>query len=271
MPTVLCLYGASWIESVAGTMIGAGPASVSGTQAPVVTLLIVPLISALVGAVAVRYLLRSVIGCEITLGSAIVALVTGELAATLLLILLGMAVRDSGVLAATGAQRAWFLPGLFGTFVSYQVLQRAQPLWPRSRSLEPYLDRAADEVEPLPTFEDASYDQCVGAVRETSAALANAAIRAERDDVADVILNGLRYMDAATEALGRSAPPAKVPPRLQGELIEAVRVLREDIVESGREAALGNDHYRWRLSDSEGMRKIRAALRELAQLNIAVD
>jgi hypothetical protein len=231
---------------------------------------VVRLASVLVGAVAVRYLLRAVVGCEVSLGAAIAALVTGSAVSLGLQLVLGSAARNGGGLAMPATGMIWFATGLIGAVCSYLVLQHAVVSQPRAHSLDPYLNATGERLQPPATLDDASYDECVSAVRETSAALVEAATRAHLDNLSDVVLNGLPYLDAATDALQRAEPLAKVPAPLSNGLLEAVRTAREDLLGAAREAALGADP-RLRLADSEGMRKMRQAFRELAELDVAVD
>jgi hypothetical protein len=61
-----------------------------------------------------------------------------------------------------------------------------------------------------------------------------------------------------------------VPLRLHHELVEDAGTAHEELLTAAREAALGDDP-RLRLADSEGMRRMRQALRELAELGVACD
>jgi len=107
-------------------------------------------------------------------------------------------------------------------------------------------------------------------VRETSAGLVDAATRAHLDEVADIVLNGLPYLEAATDGLQRATPPSNVPPHLHRELVEDARTAREDLLTAARQAALGDDP-RPRLAGSEGLHRMRHALHELAELGVASD
>jgi hypothetical protein len=262
IPTLACLYGAGLIGGIAGTVVAGGPFEVAMAQlrGSLVTLLVVRLAAALVGAIAVRYLLRVVVGCEIPLGTAIAALIAGALVNTVGQIALGTAVPNRGP-ASLVASPVWFALGLAGTFVSYLVLQHGRPLAPSAPGLNPHRERPA-------TFEHATYDECVDAVRETSAGLVAATTRAPLDEVADVVLEGLPYLDAATDGLRRATPPANVPAALHDELVESAGKTREELLSAARNAAVGDDP-RLRLADSEGMRDMRTALRELAELGVA--
>ena len=232
-----------------------------GVRNSLVPLLVVQLASALVGAVAVRYLLRSVLGYEITLGAATAALVAGALVRTFGEFALFPTVGNLRDQAAVAAVPVWIALGLVATFVSYLVLQCAHSLQPSARApdpyLDPYTDPPAEDREPPATFDHAGYE-------------VDAATCAHLDEVADIVLRGLPYLEAATDALQHAEPPAKVPSRLHQELVEDARTAHEELLTAAREAALGNDP-RLRLADSEGMRRMRQALHELAELGVACD
>jgi hypothetical protein len=274
--TLLCLYGAGWIGGIAGMLLGGGPASVATAQGRswLVPMLVVQLVSAVVGAIAFRYLIRIMAGCEVRLGAAIAALVAGALVRTFGEYVLVPALDGFPDSAAPAAGLVWIALGLVATFVSYLVLQYAYSLRAAKRPLDPYLvpysDVVPDEQSAPPSPEQTSYDECVDAVRETSAGLVEAASRAHRDEVAAVILNGLPYLEAATEALQRATPPAHVPLGLHRELIDGAAAAREELLTAAREAALGADS-RLQLAGSEGMLETRQALHALAELGVACD
>ena len=258
--------------------MGGGPIAVAMAQARAsyATLVVVQVASALVGAIAVRYLLRNVVGCEITLGAAVAALLAGAVVTLGGQIVLATSLGQSHGLGVTSSAAVplLFVLGPVATFVSYLVLQYTRPLQTSARSLSPYLDAysgpSVEDREPPAALEHTTYSESVDAVRETSAGLVETATSAQLDEVADIVLNGLPYLEAATDALDHATPPAKVPPGLHRELVEAARATHEELVDAAREAAVGND-ARLRLADSEGMRRIRHALRQLADLDVATD
>jgi hypothetical protein len=269
VPTLLCLFGANWIGGIAGEFVGGGPVAVAMAQvrASYATLLVVQVASALVGAVAVRYLLRTIVGCEVTLGSAIAALLAGALVTMGGEIVLVTNLGNGRGLTSAAAVPVLFVLAPIATFVSYLVLQHTRPVGtPAGPYLDPY-PRATDEPA---TVDHGSYDVCVDAVRETSAGLVETATRAHLDEVADIVLAGLPYLEAATDALERATPPTNVPPQLHRELVDGARTTHEELLTAARQAALGDDP-RLRLADSRGMRQVRHALRELAGLRIACD
>jgi hypothetical protein len=277
VPTLLCLFGANWIGGIAGAFVGGGPMAVAMAQARAsyATLVVVQVASALVGAVAVRYLLRNIVGCEVTLASAIAALLAGALVTIGGEIVLARSFGQGHGLGVTStAIPLLFVLGPVATFVSYLVLQYTRPLQTSARSLSPYLDAysgpSVEDRDPPPAFEHTTYNESVDAVRETSAGMVETASSAHLDEVADIVLNGLPHLEAATDALDHATPPAKVPPRLHRELVEAARATREELLDAAREAAVGNDP-RLRLADSEGMRRMRIALRQLADLGVGTD
>ena len=78
VPTLLCLLAAGSVSSVVVSAASAGrgyPASVP----PLAFLVGAGLVEALVGAVVIRMLLNRVVGCDISFGSAFVALAGGSL------------------------------------------------------------------------------------------------------------------------------------------------------------------------------------------------
>lgn len=268
MPTLLCLFGANWIGGIAGELVGGGPVAVAMAQvrASYATLLVVQVASALVGAVAVRYLLRTMVGCEVTLGSAISALLAGAVVNMGGEIVLATSFGNGRGLTSAAAAPVLFVLGPIATFVSYLVLQYTRPVGSLGPYVNPYL-RATDEPA---TVDHGSYDECVDAIRETSAGLVDSATRAHLDEVADIVLAGVPYLEAATAALERATPPANVPPQLHCELVDGARTTHEELLTAARQAALGDDP-RLRLADSEGMRQVRHALHELAERGIGCD
>jgi hypothetical protein len=275
VPTLLCLFGATWLGGIAGEVVGGGPVAVAMAQARAsyATLLVVQVASALVAAVAVRYLLRTMVGCEVTLGAAIAALLAGALVNMSGEIALATTFGNGRGVTSGAAVPVLFVVGPIATFVSYLVLQHTRPLQSPVGSPTPYRntypDPTAGSREPA-TFERGSYDESVDAVRETSAGLIDAATRGHLDEIAGIVLNGLPHLDAATDALERAAPPTNVPPPLHHQLVDGARTVHEELLTAARQAAVGDDP-RLRLADSEGMRHVRQALRELAELGIASD
>lgn len=278
VPTLLCLLGANWIGGIAAQFVGGGPVAVAMAQARAsyATLVVVQVASALVGAIAVRYLLRNVVGCEITLGAAVAALLAGAVVTLGGQIVLATSFGQGHGLGVTSSAAVplLFVLGPVATFVSYLVLQYTRPLQPSARSLSPYRDpslgQRIEDRDPPAAFERTTYNESVDAVRETSAGLVETATSAHHDEIADIVLNGLPYLEAAMDALDHATPPANVPPGLHSELVEAARATHEELLDIAREAAVGND-ARLRLADSEGMRRIRHALRQLADLDVATD
>jgi hypothetical protein len=278
VPTLFCLLCANWIGGLAAELVGGGPTAVAIAQvrASYATLLVVQVASALVGAIAVRYLLRTVVGCEITLGAAVAALLAGAAVTLGGQILLATSSGHGHGLGVTSpaAVPLLFVLGPVATFVSYLVLQHTRALQssvsPLGPYVDPYLGPAVEERERAAAFEHTTYNEGVAAIRESSAGLVDAATRAHLDEVADIVLNGLGYLEAATAELAAATPPANVPPGLHHELVEATRATHDELLAAAREAALGTDP-RLRLADSEGMRRIRQALRRLADLGVATE
>ena len=278
VPTLACLLGASWVGGIVAEFVGGGPMAVAVAQArsSYVMLVVVQVASALVGAIAVRYLLRNVVGCEVTLGAAVAALLAGGVVTLGAQIVLARSFGPGHGLGvtSTAAVPLLFVLGPVAAFVSYLVLQYTRPLQPSARSFgpyaDPYLGSDVEDRKPPAVVERTSYDECVDGVRESSAGLVDAACRVQLAEVAGIVLNGLPYLEAATDALDHATRPAAVPLGLHRELVEAARATHAELHDAAREAAVGNDP-RLRLADSEGMRRMRAALRELAELGVGID
>lgn len=278
VPTLLCLLGANWIGGIAAEFVGGGPLAVAMAQARAsyATLVVVQVASALVGAIAVRYLLRRVVGCEVGIGAALAALLAGGVVTLCGQVVLAKSFGGGHGLGitSTAAVPLLFVLGPVAALVSYLVLQYTRPVQSSARSLDPYVNRyLGEDVEdrdPPAAAEHTSYDECVDAVRETSTGLVDAATGAHLDEVAGIVLNGLSYLEAATNALDNATPAAKAPPGLHRELVDSARATHEELLDVAREAAVGND-ARLRLADSEGMRRMRAALHELAELGVGTD
>jgi hypothetical protein len=296
LPTLLCLYGASVAGALATSMFLVGGAVPLTRASPIVTVLIVRLGAAMVGAVVVRALLNSTLDCEISYGSALLAVGGGACASTTASIVIAG--------SSDGSLGGSLLPSLLGTFVSYRLLQHSASLARPLKGFKSYADPATDSQawidEPQPTPPTAvaapsrteSYDGCVSATRETALGLADAITRADPADVPSLILNGIPTLERVAKRLEQADRPERVPAELHQRLLDGIRELEQDLVETSTGAATeaGQDvdprslllpstgdlsdsgpRYRWQLSQSAGLRTTRQALNDLGNLGIGTD
>lgn len=300
LPTLLCLYGAGWAGAFATSLLLVGGASPLVGGSPIVTVLIVRLGSAIVAAVVVRQLLNSTLGCEITYGSALLALAGGALASATVSILVARS--QGGPLAApAGSLGLSILPSLLGMFVSYQLLQYGASLGRPVNGFKSYAGpgrgRQAWIDEPLPSGSTTvvgrprpeTYDDCVSGAREATLGLTDAISRADPADVPGLIIDGLPTLERVAKRLEQTKRPASVPAELHQRLLDAIRELQQDIVETSTGAGTATEHdidprslllpstgdlsdsgplYRWQLSQSHGLRTTRQALSDLYNLGI---
>ena len=302
-PTLLCLFATSWVSSAVVSAAFAGRAYPAGVP-PAAFLVGVGLVEALVGAVVIRALLSKVVGCDISYGAAFVALAGGSLASTAFVWATSTAVQHSGnpAVVPSGGLVFGFVPAIASMAVSYWLLQlgagdRALAQAHTGRTADPdgASDAGADEAPALDSLSTrlrlggASYSDLVSAARETSLSLVEAVSRGTPEEVPDQISEGLPPLQAITDKLGSATPPAAVPARLHQQLVAGMTQLQEDLVDTASSAAStaedhitqrgwllpssvdvsdGGTRYRWELSQSEGLKRVREALGELNTLGI---
>jgi hypothetical protein len=260
------------------------------------------LLSAAIGAVVVQYLLLSVVDCNIPYSATLLALVAGSVASTVARLILASSLQGGGsqpVLPIAGLG-ASFLPALIGAVVSWWLLQNAAGSRSPVATVEP---PGAAVAEPpvsrqIRVFDDphagdptaSGYSELVSAVRESALGLVGTVNSVPPDSVASAIADGLVPYEVATKRLEQAQLPSTVSPDLHQRLIAGLKQLEEDLTLTAEEAATtagtrlyqrgllsgsmtgvsdGGGRYRWELEQSEGLRTVKQALRELRELGFA--
>lgn len=298
IPTLLCLWGAGFVTSIATSFLFLG--RVYSPYSPSLLMVAVNLLlSAAIGAVVVQYLLLSVVDCAIPYSATLVALVAGSAASTVARLVLLSPSADNGspgVLPVAGLA-ASFVPALIGAVVSWWILQNAANASASPATVEPTATVAAEReasrlvqvfVDPHSGDPAArAYSEIVAAVRESALGLVGTVNTVPPDSVPTVIADGLVPLEAAARRLAQARLPSAVSPELNGRLFGGLRQLAEDLTVTAEEAAAtagerlyqrglltagmadvsdGGGRYRWELEQSEGLRMVKQALGELRAL-----
>jgi hypothetical protein len=260
LPTLLCLWGAGWVTSAVTTLMFAGqlyPTHGSPALLVVVNLML----SAVVGAAVLRYLLVSVVGRELSYSAVVLALVAGSAAATVARLALFAQIRHGASPAFPLALS--FLPSMLGAVVSWWLLQNAA----RVEASAP-----AESIPLVPAAHVAyanPYAECVAAARESALGLVAAIDAADPESVPSLVADGMLSLEAARKRLEETAPPDHVPPELPQRLAAGMRRLADDLEATANEASLtgtGGARYRWELDNSPGLQAVGQALDELYAL-----
>ena len=297
LATLLCLWGAGWITSLVTSFLFLGRVYSSSTPSTVMVAVNL-LLSAAIGAVVVQYLLVSVAECDIPYSATLLALVAGSVASTVTRLLLFSGIQSGGsqpVLPVAGL--ASFLPALIGAVVSWWLLQNAAGSRSSSRLAEPPRPGVMERPPPQQTwvFDDphagdptaVAYSETILAVRESALGLVGTVNSVPPDSVASVIAEGLVSYEVATKRLEQAQLPSTVSLDLNQRLVAGLKQLEEDLTLTAEEAATtagtrlyqrglltpsmadvsdGGGRYRWELEQSQGLRAVKQALRELREL-----
>ncbi|HTS73626.1 MAG TPA: hypothetical protein VMG74_07935 [Gaiellaceae bacterium] len=302
LPTLLCLWGAGWVTSLVTSFLFLGRVYSSSTPSTVMVAANL-LLSAAIGAVVVQYLLLSVVDCNIPYSATLLALVAGSVASTVARLILASSLQGGAsqpVLPIAGLG-ASFLPALIGAVVSWWLLQNAAGSRSPVATVEP--PGAAVSEPPVSrqirVFDDphagdptaSGYSELVSAVRESALGLVGTVNSVPPDSVASAIADGLVPYEVATKRLEQAQLPSTVSPDLHQRLIAGLKQLEEDLTLTAEEAATtagtrlyqrgllsgsmadvsdGGGRYRWELEQSEGLRTVKQALRELRELGFAI-
>ena len=259
LQTMLCLWGAGWVTSAFTSLLFVGRLyPVGGSPALMVAVNI--LLSAAVGAVVVRWLLRDVVGRELSYSAILLALVAGSAVGSFAQ-LAAFAMLRGGSSAALGLS---FLPGVLGALVSYSLLSSAA----RAEAPVQPLQLAPLEVAP-PAPPANRYAELSTAIRESTIGLVATVDSADPSSVPSVIADGMIGLEVARKRLEEAPIPADVSPELPRRLALGMELLANELAATADEAALtstGGGRYRWGLEHSEGLSEVREALAELREL-----
>ena len=192
---------------------------------------------------------------------------------------------------------ASFLPSFIGAVVSWWLLQNAAGSRSSSPLAEPPSPAVTERPAPQQTrvFDDPhagdptaiAYSETILAVRESALGLVGSVNSVPPDSVASVIADGLIPYEVATKRLEQAQLPSTVSADLNQRLVAGLKQLEEDLTLTAEEAATtagnrlyqrglltgsmadvsdGGGRYRWELEQSEGLRTVKQALRELREL-----
>jgi predicted aconitase with swiveling domain len=255
VPALLCIYGAGAVSSIVAALWLSSLNSRGASALPVT--LAQALLSAAVGAIALRALLPQVTGFAVSLGAAFVALSGGAIVSSAAAVVAAQASAHSSSPPATVALSlgTW----LAGALIAIGVLQRrATAVVPVATASLASDALAATIVAADKDRGDAagSYATAARAACETALSLVAAVERSEPAHVAAAVVGGLPLLQAATERLaGLSSagePGAGLGAALQQLLAQLVEVA-------------GNPGLNvFDLSESSAVAAIRAVLRDLA-------
>jgi xanthosine utilization system XapX-like protein len=256
LPTLVCLWGAGWVTSAFTSLLFVGRLYPVGGS-PALTVAANILLSAAVGAVVVRVLLRDVVGRELSYSAMLLALVAGSVVGTVAQLAAFAMLRGRSP-AALGLS---FLPGVLGALVSYSLLSNAAHA--EAPAPAPALAPLEMAASAPPTSLCA---ELMTAVRESTVGLVAAVDAAEPTSVPSVIADGMIGLEVARKRLEETPLPGDIPAELPRRLALGMELLSNDLAETADEAALtttGGARYRWELQHSEGLNEVREALAEL--------
>ncbi len=255
---MLCLWGAGWVVSALTSLLFVGRAyPVGGPPALMVAANI--LLSAAVGAVVVQFLLRDVVGRELSYSAILLALVAGSVAGTVAQ-LAAFSMMRGGSSAALGLS---FLPAALGALVSYALLSNAA----RAEAPAPLSFARAEPAAPVQPARP--YTEVLTAARESTIGLVAAVEDAEPGSVPSLIADGVMGLEVARKRLEETPLPADVPAELPRRLALGMELLANELAATADEAVLtttSGAHYRWELEHGEGLTEVREALAELRTL-----
>ncbi len=277
LPAFLCVLGAGWATSLVWLLQGPWAIDLGRVADPRLAQLVLPLTGALLGAWALRLLLRAVCGFSIPYLRAYGALVAGDLlSSALTAALLGT--------TPTLAVPALLGPGLVGIVVSVYLVQRfATSIGHRAPVLP------VDEVARPRAGARDRYDEAVSAARDASIGLTDLALGVSPAEAPQLIANGLPALELATRSLEQQTCPIEELADCHQRLVHALEQLGDDLVEAAQEAGRSasdhlpvrgalfpsmadvSDHgarYRWSLSQSAGLKAVRDALEEMGRRGI---
>jgi hypothetical protein len=279
LPAFLCVLGAGWATSLVWLLQGPWAIDLGRVADPRLAPLVLSLAGALLGAWALRLLLRAVCGFSIPYLRAYGALVAGDLLSSALTApLFGT--------TATLAVPVLLGPGLLGIFVSVYLVQRfATPIGNRAPV------SAVDRVAGLPAGARVRdlYDEAVSGARDASIGLVDLLLSVPPTEAPHLIASGLPGLELAARSLERQTCPVRELLDSHERLVQGLRQLADDLVEAAEEAGrsasdhlveLGaffpsmadvSDHgarYRWSLSRSAGVTAVRDALEEMGRRGI---
>ena len=292
LPAFLCVLAAGWATTVVFQLQGPWATRLAAFADPQLASLGLTLVGALVGAWAVRVLLRGVCGFAIPYWRAYGALVAGDLVGLALVVaLLGWARHTAGSVAADALPEL-FGPQLLGLLLTVYLIQRhATPLGHRAPAARGELFERP-ELAPRPRSgvdERDLYDEIVSAARDSSLGLVDLALRVPPAEASNVIANGLLGLGASIKALEERACPVPELAECHASLVQALKRLQDDLVEAAAEAARSASdrllergavlpsmadvsdqgaRYRWSLSQSAGLKAVKDALDELGRHGI---
>jgi hypothetical protein len=289
LPAYLCVLGAGLATSVVFQLQAFWATGLFSNADPAFDQIVLALLGALLGAWALRLLLRGVCGFTISYWRAYEALVAGDLLGIVFVAALVAWVRHTAGSEATTALPDLFAPRLLALILSVYLVRRfATPLGYRSTAVTGELFESF-EVAPrprTPVGERDLYDEVVSAARDASLGLVELALRVPPAEAPSVITNGLPRLQLASETLEKRGCPVRELLDCHERLVRGLEQLVDDLVEAAAEAgrsasdrllergalapSMGDvsDHgarYRWALSNSAGLRTVREALEELGR------
>ncbi len=246
LPAALCVLGAGWATGLALQLQSPWLTRLDLALDPRLAQVVLSLLAALLGAWAIRLLLRGVCGFAIRFSHAYAALLAGDLLSLgLTFALIGWATHTAGA-GAMAYVPGLFGPGLLGLFLSVYLIQR---------SATPLDQPRPAVVAAAPTSGGDRYDEIVSAARDASLGLVDIVRSVPAAEAPGVILNGLPRLELSIKRLQETACPVAELVDAHRRLLEALSQLEDDLVEVAQSG--------WGPFEPAGVKLVRDALAEL--------
>ena len=289
LPAYLCVLGAGLATAVVFQLQTVWVTQLFGNADPAFDQVMLSVAGALLGAWALRLLLRGVCGFAISYWRAYGALLAGDLLGVAFVAGLAAWVRHTAGPEATTALPDLFGPRLLALILTVYLVRRfATPLGYRATAVTGELFQGP-EVAPRPRTgvgERDLYDEVVSAARDASLGLVELSLSVSPSEAPSVIANGLPRLELATRALEERGCPVRELLDCHDRLVQGLKQLADDLVEAAADAGRSasdhllergallpspadvSDHgarYRWGLSNSTGVKTVGEALEELGR------
>jgi hypothetical protein len=241
VPTLLCLVGASWVSGAVVAVWIASPGFATGAASTEITLASAAA-SAVVGAFALRSLLRSVVGFDVSYAAAVVALAAGSLLTAALRIALAATRSPHTPVAPFWSLSISLAGALAGAALTYGLLERsARPAAPvrtaaqSSDALAAQLIAADEAAGAHPVADDApapadAYERAARAACEQALALVARVSTTDPAELPGVLLEAMPALEATVQRLS-STPVPESEHDAKAALVGALGRLLDELVD----------------------------------------
>jgi hypothetical protein len=263
-PSVGALLASGWAGGIAASMLWAPLLSTArfgsafNLNAFAATSLLPTFAGALVAAVLLPRILRTLCEFELSLGAAFAVTLGCSLASVALSLLLVASFRS----AVAPAPGMFVLPQILSLVVGYQLLKHlAQPVRRLARSGAAQGWLQPEPATPSTVAAAGEWNRLLPFVRVEIAQLLATLERAERVDVPGAVAEALPGLEALADRVEEAPPPAAAGGAAQQDLVAGIRALQGALVDLS-ETAWRGDH-RHELEHLRGLDEIRRALAQL--------